>query len=217
MATITAIEVQKRHPDRVNIDLDGQFAFGLAVILAAGLKVGHALDQARIESLQAKDADEIAYQRALRLVSLRERSEAELRTFLRKHKTPDEVLERTLARLREHQHADDAHFAQAWVENRSAFRPRGRRALAWELRRKGVSTEVAETVIANIDETTLAYQAGLKKARQLSAADWPDFRTKVSAFLARRGFPGTVIAPTVSRLWSEAHAGQSIAYEEDSP
>lgn len=217
MPTITAIETQKRHPDRVNIDLDGEFAFGLSGLVAAGLKVGQSLDPERIAALQAKDADEAAYQRALRLLSLRARSEAELRTALRKGKTPEDVLERTLERLREHQHADDARFARVWVENRTAFRPRGRRALAWELRQKGVASEVAETALAELDETALARQAGLKKARQLVSADWNDFRTKVSAYLARRGFPGSIITSTVSELWTETHAGQPSFQEEDLP
>lgn len=217
MATITGIETQKRRPDRVNIHLDGEYAFSLASILAAGLKLGTSLDSAQIAALQSRDADESAFQRALRLIGLRQRSEAELRTYLRKHKTPDDVLERTLIRLREHRHADDAAFARMWVENRSAFRPRGQRALAWELRRKGVPPEVAGAAIAEIDESALAYQAGLKKARQLSASDWPEFRTKASAYLARRGFSAGLVASTVSQLWGETHPGQGSATEEDIP
>jgi regulatory protein len=214
MATITAIVTQKRHPDRVNIDLDGEYAFSLAGKFAAGLKVGQNLGQQAVDALQAKDADERALQGALRLLSYRSRSESELRTYLHKHKTPDEVLERTLMRLREHGHADDARFARAWVENRGAFRPRGRRALAWELRQKGVSADVAEAALAEVDESALAYQAGLKKARQLGSAAWPDFRTKLSAYLARRGFPGSVSAPIVSRIWSETHGGHPSIDQE---
>jgi regulatory protein len=217
MATVTAIETQKRRPDRVNIDLDGEFAFCLAGIIAAGLKVGQQLDPERIAAMQAKDADESAYQQALRLVSIRDRSESELRTYLRKRKTPEDVLDRTLERLREHEHANDAQFARAWVENRSAFRPRGRRALAWELHQKGIAADVAETALSDLDETTLAHQAGLKKARQLSSADWHEFRTKVSAYLARRGFPTSTVASTVSDLWTEMHAGPPSLHKEDIP
>jgi regulatory protein len=215
MATITAVQIQKRRPDRVNVDLDGEYAFSLASILAAGLKVGASLDAERIAALQGRDTDEYAFQSALRLIGLRQRSEAELRTYLLKHKTPEDVIERTLARLREHQHADDAAFARTWVENRNTFRPRGRRALTWELQRKGVPTEVAETALAEIDEPALAYQAGLKKARQVSMCDWPEFRMKVSAYLARRGFPSGIIASTLSKLWTETHPGQGSETEED--
>jgi regulatory protein len=217
MATITAIEIQKRRPDRVNIDLDGDFAFSVTGMLATGLQVGQHLDPRQVAALQARDTDESAYQHALRFLGIRDRSEAELRTYLRRRKLPDDVLERTLARLREHQHADDARFASAWVENRSTFRPRGRRALTWELRQKGVSAEVVDTALADLDETALAYQAGIKKARQLVSAPWQDFRLRVSAYLARRGFEPSIVTTTVSRLWTEMHAGQPSLNEEDIP
>jgi len=215
MATITAIEIQKRHPDRINVDLDGEYSFSLAGMPASGLKVGQSLDPGQVAALQAEDADETAYQRALKMLSVRNRAESEIRTRLRRHKTPDDVIERTLARLRERHFADDAKFAREWVENRSTFRPRGRTALAWELRSKGIEPEIAETALADVDESTLAHQAGLKKARQLSAADWQDFRTRVSAYLARRGFPGSIITSTVSGLWTEIHPGQTSLQEED--
>lgn len=217
MATITAIETQKRRPDRVNIDLDGEYAFGLPAILAVGLRVGARLDADQVAALESRDAEEGAYQRALKLLGRRERSESELRTYLLKHKIPEDIVERTLKRLRDHQHTDDAAFARAWVENRNTFRPRGRRALAWELNRKGVSTEVAAQALGQIDESALAVEAGFKKARQLPAAAWPEFRTKVSAYLARRGFPTDVITPTVSRLWSDTHPGQDSPHEEETP
>lgn len=214
MATITAIEVQKRRPDRVNVDLDGEFAFSLAAVVAAGLKVGLCLEAKRIAALQAADADESAYQRALHVLSLRDRSESELRTHLRRRQTPDDVIERTLARLRQRRHADDRRFARSWVQNRVDFRPRGRRALAWELQRKGISSEIVQSALAEIDESALAHQAGLKKARQLTGADWQEFHKKVSAYLARRGFPASMIASTVSALWTEIHSGQASPQQE---
>jgi len=217
MATITAIQTQKRHPDRVNIDLNGEYAFSLAGNLAAGLQVGQELEHQRIELLQARDADEIAYQRALGLLRLRERSEFELRNHLRRHKTAEEVIERALARLREHRHADDTRFAQQWVENRSTFRPRGRTALAWELRHKGVAPDTVDAALSDLDESALAYQAGLKKARQLAPADWQVFRAKISAYLARRGFPTAIIASTISRLWTEIHREQPSLQEKETP
>jgi regulatory protein len=61
MKKITAIEVQRRTPNRVNIHLDGEFAFGLARIVAAWLKVGEELSEEKIEQLQAEDARERAF------------------------------------------------------------------------------------------------------------------------------------------------------------
>ena len=58
MKKITAIVVQKRSPNRVNIYLDGEFAFGLARIVAAWLRTGQELSEEKIEQLQAEEARE---------------------------------------------------------------------------------------------------------------------------------------------------------------
>ena len=193
----------------MSIYLDGQFAFDLAGIVAAWLKPGQELDQSRIAALQGDDIRERAYQQGLTFLSYRARSESEIRQYLRKHKVADDVIEHTLERLRSSRLADDTEFARAWVENRSTFRPRSRRALTWELKRKGIASEMTESVLAGLDDDALAHQAGLKKAVQLSGAEWVEFRTKLTGFLARRGFSYPVISGAVSRLWSETHAGQN--------
>ena len=205
MRKITAIQVQKKNPNRVNIHLDGEYAFGLARIVAAWLQVGQTLDEEKIAKIQAEDARERAMQQALLFLGYRARSEKEIRQNLSKHEFPEAVIEETLERLRQNGFANDKQFADAWVENRSSFRPRGRRALTLELRQKGIDDSTIESVLVDIDEEALAYEAGLKKARKLRVQEWSDFRKKTSEFLARRGFSYSVIAPIVSRLWNEIH------------
>jgi regulatory protein len=215
MAKITAIKPQKREPNRVNIHLDGSYAFGLTRLTAAWLKVGQELSEDKIASLQADDDRERAYQQAMLFLSYRARSESEIRQNLSKHEFPEAVIEQTLERLRENRLADDQQFARAWVENRNTFRPRSRRALQMELRQKGISNKAAQSALEGLDEEILAYEAGLKKARRLQSEDWNEFRKKLSEQLARRGFPYSVIAPVVSRIWNETHAEQKFDFEED--
>jgi len=215
MAKITAIEPQKRDPDRVNIHLDGNYAFGLTRITAAWLKIGQELSDDKIASLQAEDGRELAYQQAMLFLSYRARSESEIRQNLSKHEFPQDVIEQTLERLRENQLANDQQFARAWIENRNTFRPRSRRALQMELRQKGLSDETSQSALEGLDEETLAYEAGLKKARRLQSEEWSEFRKKLSEHLARRGFPYSVIASVVSRIWKETHAEQQLDNEEN--
>ena len=158
MKKITAIQGQKRTPNRVNIHLDGEFAFGVARIVAAWLRVGQELSEEKIEQLQAEDARERAFQQAMLFLSYRARSESEIRQNLRKHEIPEPVIEQTLDRLRQDGLANDNQFAQAWVENRSAFRPRSRRMMAMELRQKGLNDEAVSSAIANVDDEALAYE-----------------------------------------------------------
>jgi len=112
--------------------------------------------------------------------------------------------------------ANDNEFAQAWVENRSTFRPRSRRALAMELRQKGLDDETVSSVISEVDEDALAYDAAQKRVGRLKGLEWNDFRKKLSEFLARRGFPYSVISPVVTRTWGETHTeGEQIKFEDE--
>jgi len=205
MKKITAIKVQKKDSKRVNIYLDGEFAFGLARITAAWLQTGQTLDEEKIARLQAEDNRERALRQAYLFLSYRARSEDEIRNNLRKHDYPEAVIEETIERLQRNGFANDKQFARAWVENRKAFRPRGRRALAMELRQKGIDDETIQSTLEGLDEETLAYEAGLKKASRLKALEWSDFRKKLGDFLSRRGFSYSVTTATVKRLWNEMH------------
>jgi regulatory protein len=216
--TITALQAQKRNHQRVNVYLDGEFAFGLARIVAAWLHVGQALSDDKIVSLQAEDARETAYQRALSFISYRERSQVEVEQNLRKNHVPEELIGEVVARLQRSHLLDDRRFAQNWAENRSEFRPRSRRALTYELRQRGLPGEVIEETLAQVDDESLAVQAALKKARRLTGLEWPEFRQKLYAFLARRGFSYEISATAASQVWTTLHdntqAGNPLEEEE---
>jgi len=215
MRKITAIEVQKKRSNRVNIYLDGEFAFGLERITAAWLRVGQELDESKIEQLQAEDARERALQQALLFLGYRARSESEIRKNLQKHEIPEAVIEETLERLRRDGLANDGQFARAWVENRTTFRPRSRRMMEMELRQKGLGEEATRSVLEDVDDEALAHEAAQKRANRFKGLEWSEFRKKLSGFLARRGFSYSVIAPVVTRIWNEAHAEEQHFEEED--
>ena len=200
---VTAMKVQKRNPQRVNIYLDGEYAFGLARITAAWLQIGQQLSDEKIAELKSKDSHEAAYQKALGFLDYRPRSSADVRKNLEKHGYDTEVIEQVLERLRGSRLVDDEQFAHTWVENRSEFRPRGRRLLSNELRQKGLDDEAIDTALSELDEEALATQAALKYQRKLHGLPKPEFRRKLAGFVARRGFGYDVIAPVLERVWQE--------------
>lgn len=215
MKKITGIEVQKRTPNRVNIYLDGEFAFGLSRIVAAWLKVGQELDEEKIKRLQVEEARERAFQQAMLFLSYRARSESEIRQNLRKHEIPEEVIEQTLERLRQDGLANDRQFARVWVENRNAFRPRSRRMMAMELKQKGLNEEAVTSALEDMNDEALAYEAAQKRAPRFKDLEWIEFRKKLSEFLARRGFSYPIIAPVVTRIWNEMHKDKHHFEEEE--
>jgi regulatory protein len=215
---ITAIEPQQKNPQRMNVYLDGEFAFGLATIVAAWLKVGQELSDEKVASLKAEDEGEVTYQKALHFISYRPRSSAEVRQNLTKRGVSESLAEETVNRLLSAGLVNDEAFARAWVENRNTFRPRGKPALRMELRRKGLGDETIQSVLdEQVDEEALAFEAARKYARRLAGLEWPEFRQKLGGFLARRGFSYTTLALVVSEVWKEtqtADAGSILDNEE---
>lgn len=203
---ITAITAQKRNRQRVNIYLDGEYAFSLARIVAAWLQVGQEIDEEKISHLRAEDSREKAYQQALRTLNVRARSQAEIRQNLEEHGFLEADISYTLEKLSDSGLIDDARFAADWIENRNTFRPRSRRALVMELKQRGVEEEVIEESLQDLDETEMAFQAALKAGKKYTGMEWQDFRRKLSGHLGRRGFNYETTAQAVQRAWNALHS-----------
>jgi len=202
--TITAIEAQKHNRSRVNISLDGAYAFALDQLTAAWLKPGVRLNEQQIAQLLAKDEQQSAYSRALHFLSFRARSHQEVRTYLERKGYATEVIEAVLAQLEEDGFLDDARFSREWVENRTTFRPRSQSMLGWELKHKGVSPEAIETALAeaDLDDADLALEAAQRALGRYADLPWEDFARKLGAYLQRRGFSAQVIWATIRQLWN---------------
>lgn len=211
---ITALKVQKRNQQRVNVYLDGEFAFGLARITAAWLSVGQVLSEEKIAQLQAEDELEKYYQRALRLLNYRPRTETEISQYLQKKSASEDIIGIVLNRLKTSGLVDDERFAQTWVENRTELRPRSRRALVYELRQRGVSDEIIQDSIDQTDDGDLAYQAALRRARRITSLDWNEYRQKMLRYLAQRGFNYDVSNEAARRVWEEIHITEINQGEE---
>ena len=209
MRTITSLKPQRRAKDRVNVYLDGEFAFGLALPQAHGLSVGQSLSASEIAHLRSADEVEKAHEKALCFLEHRPRSEAEVRTRLARHGLPQEVAQAVMQRLRAAKLIDDAVFAAFWVENRCTFRPRGRRALRVELRQKGVSDEEIEAVLEDVDEPAGARLAAEKKALRSQGLPAHERHRKLREFLARRGFEYEIINDVIDELMAETNDNEN--------
>src|ERR1700704_4978703 len=95
--------------------------------------------------------DEQARTLCLRLLTARARTRAELAGQLTKRGYPDDVSARVLDRLTQVGLVDDADFAEQWVQSRRVNARKGKRALAAELRTKGVDNDVITAALADID------------------------------------------------------------------
>ena len=195
--TITAIDEQKRRKGRVNVCLDGKYAFSLQAGLAARLRPGSFLSQEEAEGLLRQDHLARVYRKALDLLAYRPRSRAEMKRYLSRKGVNAEIREEVLERLTQGGLLDDLAFARYWVENRERFRPRGLAMLRSELRSKGVEDEVISQVLAEVNEVESARQMLSRQAAKYAHLEDKAFREKMTNFLRRRGFPYPVIREVV--------------------
>ena len=183
----------------MQVYLDGQYAFSLSKKLAQEIQLDQALPEARVQELIERDRQEAAHAQALRLLSTRPRTEHELRIRYAKKEYTEHTQEAALDRLKSEGLVDDAAFAQAWIENRMEFRPRGAWALRSELGAKGVTRELIEIALEDFDEEEAARRAAHKGARRYKHLSPELFRRRLSAYLSRRGFSYQMVAPLVTQ------------------
>ncbi|MFC9331603.1 recombination regulator RecX [Kitasatospora sp. NPDC057015] len=127
----------------------------------------------------------------LRLLTGTAKTRKQLADALRKREIPDEVAEEVLDRLEEVGLIDDAAFADAWVESRHAGRGLARRALAQELRTRGVAGELVEQAVAQLgaDEEAEAARALVeRKLRSTRGLERQARTRRLVGMLARRGY-----------------------------
>jgi regulatory protein len=206
--TITALQIQKRNKERVNVFIDGQFALAVTTLVAVTLKKDQYLSDSDIERLKDDDEVDKAYNQAIRFLGFRPRSQAEIERYLQDKGYAPEVVSHITERLRQEQYLDDEAFARFWLENRERFRPRGRQALRFELKQKGLDSEVIESTLADVNEDESAWAAIEGKLYRWKDLEEQEFKQKVMAFLSRRGFSYEVANQVASRAWASLNVSE---------
>ena len=203
--TVTRLAPGVRDQNRVNVFLDGKFAFSLDVAQVVDLevKVGQKLDAERLQALQCASEFGKLYQRTLEWVLTRPHSVQETRDYLKRRKfkrqmlnrqrvrdekrplpeIQDDIAAQVLERLTERGYLDDLKFARYFVENRNARKGTSLKRLRMELKQKGVSEGQIQ---AALDEIPRDENAEMRKIIAKKRKKYDD--QKLIAYLARQGF-----------------------------
>ncbi|MDF5754055.1 recombination regulator RecX [Spongiactinospora sp. TRM90649] len=160
---------------------------------------------------QVPDADpeSVARSICLRLLTMAPRTRAQLAEAMRKREVPEAAAESVLARFSEVGLIDDKAFADAWVASRHAGRGLARRALAAELRHRGVDDDTVRDAVEQLDPEEEAETARRLVARKLSATrnlPTPARTRRLAGMLARKGYsPGLAFRIVREALEAEGH------------
>ncbi|WP_055590563.1 recombination regulator RecX [Peterkaempfera griseoplana] len=142
----------------------------------------------------------------LRLLTGSPRTRRQLADALRKRGIPEETADEVLSRFEDVGLIDDAAFADAWVESRHTGRGLSRRALARELRSRGVSGSVVEDAVGRLDPEQEAETARALVDRKLRSTRGLDRQVRIrrlAGMLARRGYPEGLALRVVRQALAE--------------
>lgn len=196
---VTAISVQAKDKNRVNVSIDGKYELSLNIsqLVDLGIKVGQDYSADEIAALRQESDFGKIYARSLDYCLVRPRSLREVSEYLYKKTRPVrnakgdmkpglsiELKNRVLERLIDKEFIDDEKFTRYWVENRSLKKGTSLRKLKNELLLKGVESEIIERVISESgrNDTEELNKIILKKR-----ANYSD-KNKFISYLARLGF-----------------------------
>ncbi|GAA3955456.1 recombination regulator RecX [Streptomyces marokkonensis] len=153
-----------------------------------------------------RDPVEQARAICLRLLTGTPRTRKQLADALRKREIPDEAAEEVLSRFEEVGLINDGAFAEAWVESRHHGRGLARRALARELRTKGVDATLIDEAVSQLDsdqEEETARELVARKLRTTRGLDRDKRLRRLAGMLARKGYPEGMALRVVRRALEE--------------
>lgn len=187
---ITDIKQQVKRKDRYSIYVDGKYTFSLSgdELVKSGLKKDQDLTPTELKRLKKSAVFGKAYDRVLRLLAIRPRSQWEIEDYLQRKGYGNELISVLVKKVTSAGLVDDAKFARQWVDWRALSRPRSKRQLASELFKKRISQDVISEILDGIDEASELEQIQEIILRKAKLAQYQD-RQKLIAYLARQGFP----------------------------
>ena len=207
---ITAITVQARNKNRVNVAVDGRYRFSLEInqLVELGLKPGAEFSDEELIELEEESTYGKVYARALEYCFVRPRSAREVRDYLYRKTRPvrqkdgtlkpgvsERITQRVYDRLVEKKHINDEHFATYWVENRRTRQGASARKLSAELQQKGIERSIIDHALA---ETERSDESEIQKVITKKANRYDDPQ-KLMAYLARQGFSYDDIKAALSK------------------
>jgi regulatory protein len=160
-----------------------------------------------LEAELAADPESVARTIGLRLLDKSPRTRSELAVAMAKRGVPDDVATAVLDRFVEVGLLDDAKFATAWVDSRHHGRGLARRALANEMRKRGVDDEVATEALASVsmeDEAVAARALVERRLRSMSGLAREVKTRRLIGMLGRKGFGGSMAYSVVRQAIDEA-------------
>jgi regulatory protein len=156
------------------------------------------------------------FNRALRFLSFRPRSEKEIVDYLKKKtsysKAQEEekenleiMISAIVGKLKEHRFINDKEFARIWISQRTKIKPRALRIIKRELAEKGIDKETIDELLVNSENEVpsdfqMAYTLAEKRLKKYKDLPKQEFFEKMGRYLASRGFTYDIIKEVIGKI-----------------
>lgn len=173
--------------------------------IARQARAGHESPAVRTDT--EADPYEVARTIVLRQLAAAPRSRGQLADTLRKRGCPDDIAAQVLDRLEEVELIDDRLYAGTLVRSQQSKRGLARRAIAQELRRRGVDDDVIREQLDDIDddsERDRARELAEKKLRTMHGLDATVQARRMAGMLARKGYSSAIAWSAIREVIADA-------------
>ncbi|AGF57932.1 recombination regulator RecX [Clostridium saccharoperbutylacetonicum] len=205
MAIITKIEVQKRNKERVNLFLDGEYALSISaeLVYKEHLKVKDNIDYDKLKLLAEKEGFAKCKESALRIVERNYKTEKQVREKLKLKGYEENAIDYSIEFLKEYNFINDNYYASAFINDKS--NSMGSQKIKYNLIQKGVSKEIIEEALANVNkenERDIALEIAKKKLVVIKKKENDNYKIsgKLYRYLISKGYEMDIVSDVVKEV-----------------
>ena len=205
MPIITAIEPQKKNKERVNVYIEGEYAFsvGMETAYHFQMKKGQEISYDALNAAVREDNEKYGFDLAVRYLSYSMRTQKEVEDHLKRKEMDEGVIQQVIQKLAHYNYIDDEQYARAYLTDHLNFGGKSIKLLAYQLGQKGISKETIQSVLSDEDyqkeEENLEHLVKnlMKKNQSLEKRKRND---KIMRSLASKGYQYGQIRPLIEQL-----------------
>jgi len=207
MAIITKIEIQKKNKERVNLFLDGEYAFSLSVELVykEGLNKNEEIDSEKLKILAEHESLIRCKNSALRIIEKSYKTEKEVRDKLILKGYEDNSINKSIEFLKEYNFINDSNYTKAFISDK--LKSQGSQKIKYTLIQKGISKDKIEEELSNLNkenEKNIALNLAKKKLDIIKKKENDNFKIsgKLYRYLISKGYGYDVTSEVVKEVMS---------------
>lgn len=205
MAKITKIEIQKRNKERVNLFLDGEYAFALSaeLIYKEGLKINAEIDSEKLKALAERESFIRCKESALRIIERSYKTEKEMRDKLKLKGYEDNSISKSIEFLKEYNFINDTNYVKAFISDK--LNSAGSQKIKYTLIQKGICKEIIDEELSKLNkdnEKNAAFNIAKKKFDAIKKKESDNYKIsgKLYRYLVSKGYGYDVISDIVKEV-----------------